>query len=72
MFINKIVIVRYEFLTTMNTKIVVFWDVTSCSLVKRYLHFGETYCLSFKAEEYAAWENEVTDTGKEKETGLLP
>ena len=29
----------------MNVKIAVFRDMTSCSLVDRYEHFGLTFCL---------------------------
>jgi hypothetical protein len=36
-----------------NIKVVVFWVATLCSLVGRYLYFGETYCFllqGFKME----------------------
>jgi hypothetical protein len=29
----------------MNIKIMVFWDVTPCSLVDRYQNFGKTWCF---------------------------
>jgi hypothetical protein len=30
-----------------------FWDMIPCILVEVYRRFGKTYCLHFKAEEYA-------------------
>jgi hypothetical protein len=48
-----------------------FWDVTSCSLVGRYLHLGGSCFLYFEEEGEAARANHSTDTGREeKETGL--
>jgi hypothetical protein len=37
--------VSFEVLMVVNLKIMVFWDVTQYSLVDRYQHFTETYCL---------------------------
>jgi hypothetical protein len=36
---------RFEVLMVVNMMITAFLDVTPCSLVEKYLHFGETYCL---------------------------
>jgi hypothetical protein len=33
---------RFEFLTAVNIKTTVFWDVTSCSLIDSDRSFGET------------------------------
>jgi hypothetical protein len=37
--------VSFEVLMVVNVKIIVFWDVTRCSLVDRYQRFTQTYCL---------------------------
>lgn len=42
--------VRSGILTVM-TKILVFWNMTPCTLVYRYQHLWETYCLRFKKRE---------------------
>jgi hypothetical protein len=34
---------RFEVLMKVNKSILVFWVVTSCGLVGRYIHFVETY-----------------------------
>jgi hypothetical protein len=37
---------RAELLTAVNTnmKLMVFWDLTLCSLIDRYKRFGEAFC----------------------------
>jgi hypothetical protein len=42
---------KYGVLGIMNIKIRVFWDVTTCRMVCRYLHFGETCALHFQGSE---------------------
>jgi hypothetical protein len=36
---------RFQVLRAVNMKITAFWDVTPCSLVEMYCHFGGTSCL---------------------------
>jgi hypothetical protein len=35
-----------------NYKIIVFWDVTSCSLVESYQHFGGASCFHLQSRKY--------------------
>jgi hypothetical protein len=37
-----------SWVTFSRTKIIIFWDITPCSLVDHYPHFGRTYCLQKK------------------------
>jgi hypothetical protein len=39
---NNRICKKSEVLSAMNIKIMVFWDVTPCSLVDRYQNFGKT------------------------------
>jgi hypothetical protein len=43
--------VRFGVLTTVNVKITVFWDITSCSLVDRYQRFGAASVSIFRVSE---------------------
>jgi hypothetical protein len=38
----------FDVLTAMTVTSTVFWDMTSCSLVEVYRHFGGTYYVHFE------------------------
>jgi hypothetical protein len=44
---NKLLYIRYEFLTTVNVKAMVFWDKIPFTLVECYQCFEGTYFLYY-------------------------
>jgi hypothetical protein len=50
--------------TLLNLKSIIFWDMTQCSLFKVNQHFGGTYRLNLRIEEYAEQEPSVKASGR--------
>jgi hypothetical protein len=46
--LNKLLYIRYEFLTIVNVKAMVFWDKTPFTLVEYYQCFEGTYFLYYQ------------------------
>lgn len=56
--------VRSEILMAVKMRIVVFLDVTPCSLADRYSHLGGIHCFIFRIENTVGAENVVQVYGR--------
>jgi hypothetical protein len=44
----KETLVRLEMFSAVIIKIIIFWNVTPCSLLEMYRRFGGTFCLCYQ------------------------